>query len=93
MRRILRTATTHPSRFVSYETELDLSELAEALEPQGYLPMARQIQGQEGLFGADFLSGAAQKNAGSAGASRKNPAQASGTHDLLEPAPHEPFEA
>lgn len=93
VQRILRTAATHPSRFVSYETELDLSELAEALEPQGYLPVARQIQGQEELFGADFLSGAAQKNAGSAGASAKNPTQASGTHDLLEPAPHEPFEA
>ncbi|MBD9232940.1 MAG: bifunctional 3'-5' exonuclease/DNA polymerase, partial [Rothia mucilaginosa] len=93
VQRILRTAATHPSHFVSYEPKLDLSELAEALEPQGYLPVARQIQGQEELFGVDFLSGTAQKSTNSASAPAKNPAQASGTPDFLEPAPHEPFEA
>ena len=35
---------------------LDLSDVREAAEPQGYLPVARQIQGQEELFGADFLT-------------------------------------
>ena len=56
VQRILATAATHPSDFVEYSPVLDLADLREAVEPQGYLPVARQIQGQEELFGADFLS-------------------------------------
>lgn len=54
VQRILVTAATHPSGFVEYSPVLDLSDVHEAAEPQGYLPVARQIQGQEELFGADF---------------------------------------
>ena len=49
VQRILVTATTHPSGFVEYSPVLDLSDVREAVEPQGYLPVARQIQGQEEL--------------------------------------------
>ena len=63
VQRILATAATHPSGFVEYSPVLDLSDVREAVEPQGYLPVARQIQGQEELFGADFLSAPATSSA------------------------------
>lgn len=44
VQRILATAATHPSDFVEYSPVLDLADLREAVEPQGYLPVARQIQ-------------------------------------------------
>lgn len=82
VQRILVTAATHPSGFVEYRPVLDLSDVCEAVEPQGYLPVARQIQGQEELFGADFLSAPATN-------ATQSPADSS--PDFLEAAPHEPF--
>ena len=82
VQRILVTAATHPSGFVEYSPVLDLSDVREAVEPQGYLPVARQIQGQEELFGADFLSAPATN-------ATQSPADSS--PDFLEAAPHEPF--
>ena len=41
-------------RFCEYSPVLDLSDVREAGGAQGYLPIARQIQGREELFGADF---------------------------------------
>ncbi len=85
VQRILATAATHPSGFVEYSPVLDLSDVREAVEPQGYLPVARQIQGQEELFGADFLSAPATSSAAPADSS------ADSSPDFLEAAPHEPF--
>ena len=85
VQRILATAATHPSDFVEYSPVLDLADLREAVEPQGYLPVARQIQGQEELFGADFLSAPATSSAAPADSS------ADSSPDFLEAAPHEPF--
>lgn len=82
VQRILVTAATHPSGFVEYSPVLDLSDVCEAVEPQGYLPAARQIQGQEELFGVDLLSAPTTDIT-------QSPADSS--PDFLEAAPHEPF--
>ena len=86
VQRILATAATHPSGFVEYSSVLDLSDVREAVEPQGYLPVARQIQGQEELFGTDFLSAPATSSAAPADSSPTD-----SSPNFLEAAPHEPF--
>ena len=90
VQRILATAATHPSGFVEYSPVLDLSDVREAVEPQGYLPVARQIQGQEELFGADFLSAPAAPDSSTPPTSTAQSPTAS-SPDFLEAAPHEPF--
>lgn len=86
VQRILATAATHPSGFVEYSSALDLSDVREAAEPQGYLPVPRQIQGQEELFGTDFMSAPATSSAAPADSSPTD-----SSPDFLEAAPHEPF--
>ena len=90
VQRILATAATHPSGFVEYSPVLDLSDVREAVEPQGYLPVARQIQGQEELFGADFLSAPAAPDSSTPPTAPPQSPTAS-SPDFLEAAPHEPF--
>lgn len=91
VQRILVTAATHPSGFVEYSPALDLSDVREAVEPQGYLPVARQIQGQEELFGADFLSAPATSSAATATPASTSQSPTDSSPEFLEAAPHEPF--
>lgn len=105
VQRILATASTHPHHFVNYTPSLELRGLHDAVEPQGYLPVPRQIQGQEELFGEDFLAASAAPSPANATSTSTGTAEAPTLEspkpsepgfiveppDFLAPPPHEPF--
>ena len=80
--RILAQSATHPSGFVRYSPVYDLQRVPESEQHRSSIWSARQIQGQEELFGDDFFGAATSDSRGSQ--STQNSTKTENTNSLYQ---------